>query len=553
VTPAPIRARAPLRRVEARQLAQAQREISISEFFVKNRHLLGFDSPARALLTAVKEAVDNALDACEEAGFLPEITVEIEPKGDAVFRIAVEDNGPGIVESQIGKVFGKLLYGSKFHALRQSRGQQGMGISAAGMYGQLTTGEPMRVLTRTSRRAPARELVLSIDTAKNRPQIHRRGRADWDVAHGTRVELEIEGHHQRGQHSVAEYIRQTALANPHATIRFEDADGERTVYPRTVRSRPLRPRRIAPHPHGVELGTLIAMLAQTRRRTLGGFLAHEFSRIGAITAKTIVDTARAGLLARTPPHTVSREQARALHGAMSRAKVSAPPTDCVVPIGEALVRRSLRAMVDAEFYTALMRPPAVYRGYPFQVEVGLAYGRPEAPLATSGRERLAADQPVRLFRLANRVPLLFQPGACAITQAVVDTNWHHYGLQQGKDALPIGPVAILVHVASVWVPFTSEAKEAIAAYPEIEHELRLALQECGRRLAHHLAGIHRISDREQRRARIARYVPHITAALARILDLDEARRTGLAARLETTLDAEGDDAPWKNHVDTLSS
>ena len=535
------RTRTRARRVDAHVLAREQREISISEFFVKNRHLLGFDSPTRALLMAVKEAVDNALDACEDAGILPEVAVDIEPKGGDVFRVAVQDNGPGIVDAQIGRIFGKLLYGSKFHALRQTRGQQGMGISAAGMYGQLTTGEPMRVLTRTGPRAPARELVLSIDTAKNRPKIHRRAVVDWDVPHGTRVEIELAGHHRHGQRSIAEYLRQIALANPHATIRLEDAGGERIVHPRTIRRRPPRPRAIAPHPHGVELGTLTAMLAHTRRRTLSGFLVHELSRIGARTAATILRAAR--LRPSMPPASVSREQARALHAAMAQAKVSAPPTDCLVPIGAALVSKSLQAQVDAAFYTALTRPPSVYRGHPFQVEVGIAYGHGGQAGEHDGRERLSADQPVRLFRLANRVPLLFQPGACAITQTVIDTNWHHYGLQQGKAALPLGPLAIFVHVASVWVPFTSEAKEAIAHYPEIEHELRLALQECGRRLARHLAESRRVREREERRARIERYVPHIASALQELLELDDSGRTAIAARLDAMLHAEESEPP----------
>ena len=141
----------------ALEMAGKQREISVSEFFLKNRHLLGFDTPAKALVTAVKEAVDNALDACEEAGVLPEIVVEVRGRLGRS-RVTVEDNGPGIVESQISRIFGKLLYGSKFHKFSQSRGQQGMGISAAGMYGQLTVGKPLHIIKswlRLSEQRPA--------------------------------------------------------------------------------------------------------------------------------------------------------------------------------------------------------------------------------------------------------------------------------------------------------------------------------------------------------------------------------------------------------------
>lgn len=161
-------------------MASRQREISVSEFFLKNRHLLGFDTPAKALVTAVKEAVDNALDACEEAGILPEISVEVSDRSGKS-RVIVEDNGPGIVEGQIARIFGKLLYGSKFHKLSQSRGQQGMGISAAGMYGQLTVGKPLHIISRVNGEKLASEMHVSIDTARNQPDIHRKKQLKWDL------------------------------------------------------------------------------------------------------------------------------------------------------------------------------------------------------------------------------------------------------------------------------------------------------------------------------------------------------------------------------------
>ena len=211
------------------ELASRQREISVSEFFLKNRHLLGFDTPAKALVTAVKEAVDNALDACEEAGILPEITVQVRDR-DGKSRVVVEDNGPGIVESQIARIFGKLLYGSKFHKLSQSRGQQGMGISAAGMYGQLTVGKPLHIISRIKGDKLASEMYVSIDTAKNQPDIHRKKRLEWDRPHGTRVEMEMEGHYQKGPHSIEVYLKQTAIANPHLTINYQDPQGKQTLF-----------------------------------------------------------------------------------------------------------------------------------------------------------------------------------------------------------------------------------------------------------------------------------------------------------------------------------
>jgi DNA topoisomerase-6 subunit B len=270
----------------AHAMAARQRDISVSEFFLKNRHLLGFDSPSKATLTTVKEAVDNALDACEEAGILPEIWVEVSNLGDNVLRVSVEDNGPGIVEEQISRIFGKLLYGSKFHKLSQSRGQQGMGIAAVGMYAQLTTGKPLHVLSRITGEAKATELFVSINTAKNRPEVHRKRRVEWDRPHGTRVEAQMEGHYQSGGgHSIGMYLKQTAIANPHVTFHFRDPHGAPVDHERTVSALPSLPVDIAPHPLGIELGQLIQMLSNTRCRTLLQFLEHEFSRVGRKTAR----------------------------------------------------------------------------------------------------------------------------------------------------------------------------------------------------------------------------------------------------------------------------
>src|SRR2546428_7575790 len=177
--------------VSAVEMGARQREISVSEFFTKNRHLLGFDNPRKALLTWVKEAVDNALDAAEEAGILPDVVVKVDvvasngggppPASQATrFRVTVTDNGPGIVRQQIPPIFAQLLYGSKFHRLRMSRGQQGIRISAAGMYGQLTTANPVHNTSRTRTAAPAQYLELQIITKKNEPRIIEKKQVTWE-------------------------------------------------------------------------------------------------------------------------------------------------------------------------------------------------------------------------------------------------------------------------------------------------------------------------------------------------------------------------------------
>ncbi|MCH2106464.1 MAG: DNA topoisomerase VI subunit B [Planctomycetes bacterium] len=338
------RSRAP-RGKSAEAMAAKQRDISVSEFFSKNRHLLGFDSPLKALLTTVKEAVDNSLDACEEAGILPEIAVEITQTDDKVFMVTIEDNGPGIVDTQIGKIFGKLLYGSKFHKLSQSRGQQGIGISAAGMYGQLTTGKPIHIFSKTGKRKPAHEFVLSIDTARNKPEVHSSEEVKWDKDHGTRVSIEMEARYQKGARSVDMYLKQTAIANPHLTLHFTDPSGEKITYKRNTKEKPKETIEIKPHPHGIELGILIAMLKDTTCRSLSGFLQEEFSRVGATVAKKIITAASkkkgAGTLTtKSYPSRIARQEASALHAAIQETKISSPSTDCIAPIGEELLLRA---------------------------------------------------------------------------------------------------------------------------------------------------------------------------------------------------------------------
>ena len=540
------------RRATAQSMAERQREISVSEFFTKNRHLLGFDSPLKALLTAIKEAVDNSLDACEEAGILPEITVAITQTEEGRYRMSVEDNGPGVVKDQIGKIFGKLLYGSKFHKLSQSRGQQGIGISAAGMYGQLTTGKPVRILSRTGKRKQPVEFVLGIDTAKNRPEIHSSEVVKWDKDHGTRVEIEMEARYQKGQRSVDMYLKQTAIANPHLTLIYKDPAGEEVVYERNSKEMPRETVEIKPHPHGVELGRLIGMLKDTSCRSLSGFLREEFTRVGPKVAKDIIKAAGKSLSEKSYPSRIAREEAAALHKAINKTKISSPSTECIAPIGEELLLEGLKKELEADFYVAATRPAAVYRGNPFQIEVGIAFGRPggvglelsdEGRITKKQKAKIAAtedlvgasDEPIRLLRFANRVPLLYQQSGCAVTKCVVQTNWRQYGLNQPRGALPVGPMAVVVHIASVWVPFTSESKEALASYPEILREIKLGLQECGRKLGTYIRKGKRLKREFDKREYIEKYIPHIGIALQEILDLSDTKRDQTVSTLEDVL------------------
>ena len=576
----------------AESMASKQRDISVSEFFLKNRHLLGFDSPRRALLTAVKEAVDNSLDACEEGGILPEIAVELEQTAETRFRVTITDNGPGIVKNQIPKIFAKLLYGSKFHRLRMSRGQQGIGISAAGMYGQLTTGAATRILSRIKGAHTAHAMSVQIDTRQNKPAILSDTEQDWRPAfqpvnaegqpesepvvsnHGTSVSIEMEAAYQRGKQSVDEFVKQCAIVNPHLSLHYRmtlaakpetrnlkpetkteasattlsggKSKGEAVPsainpppsticisYIRAIKLMPKIPDEILPHPHGVELGMLMQMLKDTESRTVRSALSSDFSRVSAQTALDICE--RAGIEPKTNPTRIAHQQSEALYKAIQSTKLMRPPTDCLSPIGEAQILAGLQKELRADFFTAVTREPAVYRGNPFQIEIGLAYARPQE------NEGLGNEEPVRVMRFANRVPLLYQGGACAMTKAVVGVNWKSYGLAQPKDALPLGPVVMLVHMASVWVPFTSESKDAIAGYAEIIDELTLGLQECGRRLSVFLHKRHHELEAARKRSYIEMYIPHLALGLKDILKFSDKEEDKVVTDLKKMLE--------KTHLD----
>ena len=591
----------PKRRSTAKAMAASQRDISVSEFFAKNRHLLGFDNPRKALLTTVKEAVDNSLDACEEAGILPEIWVHIEMTGNNRYKVGIQDNGPGILKKQIPLIFGKLLYGSKFHRLRQSRGQQGIGISAAGMYGVQTTGKPVKIISKVSVRKPAHYYEIQIDTKTNQPKILNgkgdgidippgdKGNAviekhgiEWvDQPHGTRVTIELEAKFVRGRGSVDEYLEQTAIANPHITLHYLDPDDYEYEYERSAPVLPPEPKEIKPHPYGIELGRLAQMLEESEPMSASEFFRTKFSRVTPAVAKRICEGAKVS--SRANVNKLDRSHADKLYQTIQQTKISPPATDCICPIGEDLILKGLHQVVPGEFYAAATRPPSVYRGNPFQIEVGLAYGgtsptqnitedlllelleetdtrtmrqflihtfnglgsdaadrlvkaatlktrQNPKKLSTKERNRLfesmknvnvAEGQQMEVMRYANRVPLQFQHSACAVTQTILATNWRGYGLSQSRGAMPKGPVALMVHVASVWVPFTSESKEAIANYPEIQKEIRLALQAVGRKLGMYLRRRMKVKQQSDRREIFLRYLKEVASAVSVINAAEE--------------------------------
>jgi DNA topoisomerase-6 subunit B len=569
----------------AEEMSARQKEVSVSEFFVKNRHLLGFDNARKALLTTVKEAVDNSLDACEEAGIMPDIAViieDLEPKRPATakqsrYRVTIVDNGPGIVRKQVENIFGRLLYGSKFHRLKMSRGQQGIGISAAGMNGLITTGRPMLIYTKPNAKQPAHHIELAMNTKTNRAEVtldketkdfppeRLRGLSAGTkqlsqegvflspevFATGTSVSIELEGKYQKGRGSVDEFLELTAIANPHARIVFvppsrvaqeevddllpgtsaaaaeegKAADGKGgapaqttetggvTVFPRGVTELPPETKEIQPHPKGIELGILLQMLKDyeaSEKGSLYDFLQTRFCRVSSSTASKFC--AAIGATSRTKAGDVEPQQVEKLFKVFEDERLAPPPTDCLAPIGVRQLLAGLLKGVKAEFYAASTREAAVYRGRPFQIEAAIAFGGD-----------LPGDQPARVIRFANRVPLLFQQSACSSFKAVEETPWKNYAMQQPRGSLPVGPLVVMIHMASVWVPFTSESKEAIADYDEIRKEMRLALMECGRKLGTYLRKRQKMRREGERRDVFERYIGEIAKALNAITG-EDARR-----------------------------
>jgi DNA topoisomerase-6 subunit B len=588
----------------AEEMSARQKEVSVSEFFVKNRHLLGFDNPRKSLLTTVKEAVDNSLDACEEAGILPDIAVIIEdldPKRPATakesnYRVTIVDNGPGIVRKQVENIFGRLLYGSKFHRLKMSRGQQGIGISAAGMNGLITTGKPMVIHTKPSAKQPAHHIELAMNTKTNRAEVTLdRESKDFpperfrtlsggtrqlsqegvflspdSFVTGTSVSIELKGKYQKGRGSVDEFLELTAIANPHARVVFvppsritqDEADdmlpgtssaaaerskgeapaqttetGGVTVFPRGVDELPPETKEIQPHPKGIELGILLQMIKDyeaSEKGTLYDFLQTRFCRVSASTASKFCSAI--GVSSRAKAADIEPPQVEKLFKVFEDEKLAPPPTDCLAPIGVRQLLAGLLKGVKAEFYAASTREAAVYRGRPFQIEAAIAFGGD-----------LPADQTARVIRFANRVPLLFQQSACSSFKAVEETPWKNYQLQQPRGSLPVGPLVVMIHMASVWVPFTSESKEAIADYDEIRKEMKLALMECGRKLGTYLRKRQKMRRESERRDVFERYIGEISKALNAITGeetrrlyealLDQARRKTAVADQE--LDEDG--------------
>jgi DNA topoisomerase-6 subunit B len=359
---------------------------------------------------------------------------------------------------------------------------------------------------------------MMIDTVKNAPKVNTHlTNKNPDRWHGIKVELEAEGNYVERYQSIPEYLKQTAIANPHARITFKGPNGK-MKFDRVVSVVPKQPKEIKPHPYGIELGILRRMLATTRTKNVRGFLMTDFSRVGARSADQILRLAK--IESKRKAESLDHSETSRLHKSMQMVKLIAPPTNCLSPLTEDLIVNGLKKEINADYYVASTRPPAVYRGNPFQVEVGLAYGGDLNPNTSA-----------HLYRFGNKVPLLYHQRGCALTQSVEEVDWRRYSLQQ-SGGMPVGPIVILVHFASVWVPFTSEGKEAIANYPEIIKEVKLALQEGGRQLHKFIRQRRKVKQRHMRKKLFERYIPEVAEGLGKLTGKSEKT---IKTKLENTM------------------
>ena len=506
---------------EAEEISSKQKQISISEFFEKNKHFLGFDTLQRAVITAVKEAVDNSLDACEEARILPDIRIGLHRTKTDELQMTTHDNGPVIPRDAIENVFGKFLLGSRFHAIRQTRGQQGIGITGVVMYSQLTTGSKTHVVSKIKSDSSAVYVDLGIDTKKNKANKSGEKRDVWvddktgeEVSHGLRIRTLMKAKYQKGKKSVYQYLRMTSIVNPHASITLvvRDKEGEIVEEGQWLRTTDKLPRvveEIKPHPHGIHLGTLQRMMREAQDRRMTSFLNNNFSGVTRRAAKQILEVAE--IEETRTPKRIKAEEAQAIVSAFQTVKLLKPPMDCLSPIEDLLIKKGLSKAIDSRFASTVTRNPSVSQGNPFQIEVGLVFGGD-----------IAADGPIEILRFANRVPLMYQQGGCLLTNALESVDWKRYGLDQpGGTGIPKGPAAVLIHLASTNVQFTSEAKEAVSFDETVFDEIRKAMLEVGRGLKNHLKKSSQRKKAKEKFELVNIILPEISRKSSELLDREE--------------------------------
>lgn len=503
----------------AKDIFKDFKENSVAEFFKKNRQMLGYSGAIKSLTTVVHEYLTNALDACEEAGILPEIFIEIKRMGPDYYLVVNEDNGPGIPKKLVGKAMGTMLAGTKFHRFQQARGQQGIGGAGCIMFSQITTGKPTKIVSGTGN-GSVYETDISIDLKSNSSKLTNEKEYPGTMR-GTRVETHLKNvKYQKSEQGPDEYIRRTALANPHARIIYINPDKLKTVYDRVVDKTPRLPKKTKPHPAGVETDDLMSYASSSKARSIKSFLTADFTRFSSQKANELQQKVDFDL--NKTPQSMTWDEAEKIIKVLKGMSFVAPPTDVLIPIGEDHLRKALHSVLEPEFENVLTRKPTLYRGgVPFIIEVALAYGGKSGHTVNGNGEN--AQSQMEIMRFSNRTPLLFDSGSCAITKAVQTIMWKKYGIQ------PDGPITVLVNFTSIHVPYTGAGKQAVSDEEEIVKEIRLALMDVGRRLGSYVSGKKKKFEKEKRLQEFMRYIPETSKAIS---DLSEGDEETIRHRLE---------------------
>lgn len=474
--------------------------ISPADFFYRNRDIAGFDNPMRALYTAVRELIENSLDACEDGRILPEIFASVEDLGENTFRLTVIDNGIGVPRDNIQSCFGQILYGSKY-THKQARGRFGLGGKMAFLYGQITTHQPLRVISAPIGDEWVYDVTLRIDIQNNKPVLlewtRRKGKKGW---HGLAVEFQIEGDWVRAKRYVLEYVRQTALITPYATITFVDPDGVLYFFPRSVDKMPPPPTEVLPHPRGVDVEQLRRIISETQTRDMVSFLKTHFHRVGKKIAEKFLE--EIGISKDKDPKELSPDEIVLLARKMKTYKGFLPPdAKCLSPLGEELLEAGIRKELNPDFVKVVQRPPSSYGGHPFIVEVGIAYGG-----------NVPRSEEIILYRFANKIPLLFDEYKDVSAKVIRSIKWSRYKIKPGM------PIAIFVHLVSTNIPFKTAGKEFIADRPEIEVEIRRGILECARALMRFLQKKERVAREKLRLSIYEKFLPLIVRDITVLAD-----------------------------------
>jgi DNA topoisomerase-6 subunit B len=494
---------------------------STAEYFSKNLQQVGFSSPLKAVLTTLKEAVDNSLDACEQEGILPELEVTIQKVGAGsskntdLIKITVEDNGPGIDPDDLAKVFGEYLASSKFGKGQCSRGQQGIGISAATTWAQLTNAKGAFVISKTKSMRKAVKGQVDVDIKSNTGIFRNKETVDWDKPHGVRVEFTIDGRIQlNGDGGLNTYIEGTVLVNPHLTMNYKLLDNDWVKIERVSNTIPEIPEATLPHPHTFKLGEFITHATLYGKVNLDKFLKTGFSRISDQSLKDMVAKGLPKGLLNKPLTALKDEDFKKIFQVVQDTELTSPSTKSVLNIGEEALSKSIQRLGEVDFFSVVARKPAICDFKPVAIEVALARFK---------NRNQEADEPVQLLRFANRVPLQFDKSGCAITWAIESVNWKTYGLAQPKGSLPIGPYVFAVSVVSPFIKFKNASKETVDASEELVEEIRRALIQAGQKLSRHIKKEAKEADLERKLQHIEQFGPILVESLVKITKSPAAR------------------------------